>query len=51
MEFAAWVCASPTTTTNWVNVVEANDALEALMNGVIPKEVWETGTNETVPRR
>ena len=31
--------------------MEAKGALEALMNGVIPKEVWETGTNETVLRR
>ena len=31
--------------------MEAKGALEALMKGVIPKEVWETGTNEKVPRR
>ena len=51
MEFAVWVCASPTTTTNYENAVEANDTIEAIMIRVLPIEIWETGANETMLRR
>jgi hypothetical protein len=48
MEFAAWVCASPTTITNQENAVEANDTIEAVMIRVLPIEIWETGAIETL---
>jgi hypothetical protein len=31
--------------------VEAKGNFEALMKRVDPKEIWETGINETVPSR
>jgi hypothetical protein len=33
------------------DAVEAKGNFEALMKRVNPKEIWETGTNETVPSR
>jgi hypothetical protein len=33
------------------DAVEAKGNFEALMKRVNPKEIWETGINETVPSR
>jgi hypothetical protein len=33
------------------DAVEAKGNFEALMKRVDPKEIWETGTNGTVPSR
>jgi hypothetical protein len=33
------------------DAVEAKGNFEALMKRVNPKEIWETGTNGTVPSR